>query len=33
MAELGPMLLLPGHGRPWLGDMRDAVAIAAGEAW
>lgn len=26
--NLGPLTLLPGHGRPWTGDARDAVAGA-----
>ncbi|MBI3688153.1 MAG: MBL fold metallo-hydrolase [Actinobacteria bacterium] len=26
LADLGPVVLLPGHGRPWVGDTRDAVA-------
>jgi glyoxylase-like metal-dependent hydrolase (beta-lactamase superfamily II) len=33
VAELGRMKLLPGHGRPWEGDVADAVAIARGERW
>lgn len=27
--NLGPVTLLPGHGRPWTGDARDAVAAAS----
>lgn len=28
LAGLGPLTMLPGHGKPWTGDMRDAVRQA-----
>ncbi len=28
ISELGHLTMLPGHGNPWIGDMREAVATA-----
>ncbi len=28
LTDLGSVVLLPGHGRPWRGDVRDAIAHA-----
>ncbi len=28
LRELGPVTMLPGHGKPWIGEMADAVALA-----
>ncbi len=28
LSEIGTVTMLPGHGRPWTGTMKDAIAIA-----
>jgi glyoxylase-like metal-dependent hydrolase (beta-lactamase superfamily II) len=30
--ELGPVTLLPGHGKPWTGTMEEAIMMARGNA-
>ena len=30
LKDLGEVTMLPGHGRPWKGNIKDAIAMALG---
>jgi len=31
--EIGKITMLPGHGKPWVGEMKEAIAIAADDVY